>query len=223
MNNEKRVTLVFALGAALLAGAHRLLPPPWHPFNMTLLGALGLWGGARLRPWLGLVLPVTVWAVTDLVLWQITGSPAFNPFVYGSFLIYPLFGLLVRNTKRIAPVAGLCLAGSLQFYLLTNFSAWLQLSIDPAELPPGQSFVVQNGAPRYSANLEGLGTCYAFGLPFYGTDPAGEPVPPPLGFFGNLLAGDLAFCGLLFGVHALLLRSIRRGQKSVPVEVGSAS
>ena len=50
--------------------------------------------------------------------------------------------------------------GSCQFYLLTNFAAWLQLSF-------------------YPRSAAGLVQAYLMGLPF-----AGKDVPAPLGFFG---------------------------------------
>jgi hypothetical protein len=71
---------------------------------------------------------------------------------------------------------------------------------------------------RYSDNLQGLLTCYAFALPFSGKDPAGYDAPAPLGFAGNVVLGDLASCAVLFGLHGLLLtRVARRRPAPVPV------
>src|SRR5262245_6217856 len=192
------LTLIYALVAAVLAGIHRLLPPPLHPWNLTMIGALGLFGAARLRPWLGLVLPVVVWGVTDLIHWQITGYRAFNPFVCTSFLLYGLLGLTLRRTSSPARIGGTCLLGSMLFFLITNFGVWLGSRIDPAELPAGRAYLIaEQGSPyprgtiRYADNMEGLLVCYARAIPFFGSD------APPLGFLGNVLLGDLLFCGAL--------------------------
>jgi hypothetical protein len=203
------ITLGFALLMALVAGLQRYFP---HPWNLTLIGALGLWGGARLRPWFGLALPLVVWALTDLVLYSVQGLPGFNVFVYAGFLAYGLLGLLLRQTHSAARIGGVCVLGSVQFFLVTNFSVWLAMSLDPAQLPDGRAVVVeQQGAypqPRYARNLSGLLACYGLGLPF------SNPDAPPLGFFGNLLAGDLFFSGLLFGLHVALLSVVLGRRKA---------
>lgn len=211
-----RLTLGFALVAVVLAGVLRLLP---HPFNMTLIGALGLWGGARLNPWLGACLPLAAWGVTDFVLWKTGGVPSFSPFVYASFGVYVLLGLLLRRTTSPGRIAATCLLASVQFFLVTNFAAWLSLRVDAATMPEGQWWSLESGYPRYADNTQGLLTAYAFGLPFAGKDPAGLAVPLPLGFFGNLVVGDLVFCGALFGVHALLLHWIARRREPAPAPV----
>src|SRR3954451_9822855 len=78
-------------GLAVLAGLVRLIP---HPFNMTPVGALGLFGGARLRPAVGVRLPLLVMVVTDVVLKFAFDYPAFNLAVYGCFLVNVLLGRL---------------------------------------------------------------------------------------------------------------------------------
>src|SRR6266851_4589911 len=84
-----------SMGLAVVAGFIRLIP---HPFNMTPVGALGLFGGARLRLWQALTLPLTVMAVTDLLIWLIQGWRPFNSVVYGCFLFNILLGRLLSRT-----------------------------------------------------------------------------------------------------------------------------
>lgn len=184
------LTLGFALVVAILAVVQRGAPAPWYAFNLTMIGALGLWGGARLRPWLGLILPLAVWGVTDFLLWRKTGDSPFDGFVYSSILVYGLLGLWLRQTRSPLRIGVTCVLGSVQFFLVTNFGAWLSLSVPPQEF--------------YARDLGGLLQCYAMGIPF------SNPAVPPLGWFGNLLLGDLVFCGLLFGAHELLLRAATR-------------
>src|SRR5436305_12460656 len=90
-----RWTLGFAVVAAVVAALQRVTP---HPGNFVMIGGLGLWAGARLRPGLGLLLPVLVWGLTDVIEWS-RGNPAFNPFVAGGFLLYGVLGLLLRKSK----------------------------------------------------------------------------------------------------------------------------
>jgi hypothetical protein len=179
---------------------------------MSATGALGLFGGARLRSWQALSLPLVVMAVTDLVLWAIHGYPPFNLFVYGSFVIYVLLGRLLARTESPLWIGTACVLGTVQFFLLTNLSAWLALSAPAEQLPAGQAVVwstqrTNYPVPTYARNLNGLLACYAAALPFTNAD------APPLGFFGNTLAGDLLFCCLLFGAHAWLSRRYFRGER----------
>jgi hypothetical protein len=195
-----RITLAFAALMTIVAILQRSFP---HPFNLTLIGALGLWGAARLRPSLGLALPLVVWGITEVIELKVQGHASFNALVGAGFFAYGLLGLLLRRTNSPARIGVTCLLGSVQFFLLTNFAAWLAMSVDPSQVPGGLPMVkVSRGAydePIYARNLPGLLACYAEGLPF------SNPDAPPLGFFGNLLLGDLPFTALLFGLHAGLL------------------
>src|SRR5258708_18712178 len=74
------------------------------------------------------------------------------------------------------------------------------------------------GTVHYSNDARGLLTCYLMGLSFVGKD------APPLGFTGNLLAGDLFFTALLFGAHAWLSRRAaapRAPKKAMPQAAGA--
>src|SRR5262249_54102213 len=127
------------LGAAV-ALVVRLVP---HPFNLTPIGALGLYGGARLRSWQAYVLPLIVLAVSDLLLWAVLGYPPFNPYVYGSFVAYVLLGrFLMARTESPWRIGLGTVAGSVLFFLITNFGVW-------------------EGSQLYAQDLGGLVTCYA--------------------------------------------------------------
>jgi hypothetical protein len=198
--------------AGLVAVAARLLAPAglW-PWNLSPIGALALYGGARLRSWRAFVLPVAVMVVTDFILWAVLGNRPFNPWVYASFGIYVLLGRLLTRTTSPIWIGGACVAGAIQFFLLTNLSVWLASN---AELPEGTAVVWEEGkgkypSPTYARNVAGLLACYAAALPFTNKDVL--RLAPPLGFFGNWLLGDFLFSGLLFGAHAWLSpRYVRR-------------
>jgi hypothetical protein len=215
--SEPRGGTALAVALTVLAGVIRLVP---HPWNFTPVGALGLYGGARLRWWQALTLPLLVMAVTDLILWQTKGWP-FNPAVYACFLVNVLIGFLLKRTESPWRIAGCTLAGSVLFFLVTNFSVWSTSRVDPASIPGGGWYVLQaEGSPypspmvKYADDTRGLLACYWMGLNFDAT------AAPPLGFTGNLLAGDLFFSGLLFGAHAWLARRLGR---PTPAAVGEAS
>lgn len=201
----------WAIGMAVVAGLVRLIP---HPFNFTPVGALALFGGARLRSVFVWVLPLSIMAVSDVLLFVIRGhwdrtllQFAFNPWVYASFVLAVLWGrLLLRNgsAARVAAVSGLV---SVQFFLLTNFGVWMADVRNTPPLPERTAIVWKEipGLPapvpeHYAHNLTGLLTCYAVALPFAGSN------APPVGFFGNQLLGDLFYSAVLFGAYAWLRR-----------------
>jgi hypothetical protein len=204
--------LLLLLGAAVLAVVLRVYPVT---FNFWLVGALALFGGARLRAWQALLLPLAVMVVSDLLIYAIKGWPPFNPVVYGSLLVYAGLGMLLSGSRSPGRIAAFCVAGSLQFFLVTNLAVWVAASVDPAQVPAGQGYLLQEqGSPYsrplilYARNLQGLLTCYAFAVPF------SHPEFPPFFFAGPLFFSDLFFCGVLFGAHALLTR-----RRAVPVPV----
>jgi hypothetical protein len=176
-----------AAAMAVAAGFFRLVP---HPYNMEGVGALGLFAGARLRSWRAYAVPLVVMAVTDALLkipLARMGYPTVTwatPFVYGSFLFNVFLGqVLLRRTNSPVRIAAASLLASIQFFVVSNFGVW-----------------ATGSGTLYPKNLSGLLTCYVAAIPFFGTQ------APPLGFFGNMLLGDLFFAGLLFGAYAWLGR-----------------
>ncbi|MCI0642131.1 MAG: hypothetical protein L0Y72_20945 [Gemmataceae bacterium] len=185
----KNLTTKLAIAFAATSTFLRLLPTflLW-PFNLAPVGGLALFNGARLRSWLAYALPLAVMVVTDCILWALFGrnySPLHfsRPFVYGGFLVYVVLGrVLLSGTSRPLTIGGVAILGSLQFYLLTNFAAWLELS--------------RGALPTYSPDLPGLLHALAAGLPFYDRS-------FPIGFLGFTVLGDLVFTAAFFAIHAL--------------------
>jgi hypothetical protein len=155
---------LLALAVAVLAGLWRVMP---HPPNLTPIGGLGVFAGARLRLWQALALPVAVLLVSD----ALQGFRP-SPVVYGSFLLNVLLGRLLYRSESPWRIGLVSVLASVQFFLVTNFGVWA-------------------GGTLYPQTLEGLGSCYLEGLPY----------------FGNTLLGDLGFAVILFGAHALLTRT----------------
>ena len=114
--------------------------------NFAPVGAISLFAGARLRGWRAYMLPIALMAVTDPFL---GGYSAATPLVYASFLVTVWIGTHLRKTENPLHIGGAALAGSVQFFLITNF-AWL------------------SGSNMYPHNLSGVLECYAAGIPFFG-------------------------------------------------------
>jgi hypothetical protein len=191
---------------AVVAVLFRFLPyvARTGTWNLSPVGAVGIYGGSRLGGWLAFVLPVLIMATSDAVLWVWQGFNPFNlvtPFVYTSFLIYVLLGYGLLQKPTVLRIGGVAVLGSIQFFLLTNFAVWLQASIPAQELGgaawaefPGD----QTGYTliRYSADLQGLLACYWMGLPF----------------IRGTLIGDLVFSYALFFIHAWLIEPAREAE-----------
>jgi hypothetical protein len=162
------VALGIALVAGAIAAALRIIP---HPPSFSGVGALGIFGGARLRSWQAFLLPIGVMILSDLSLWCLTGfdekyslgHPS-RAFVYGAFIIYVLIGRWLRKRDSIGSIAVAALVGGLQFFVVTNFCEWLFQPYMPYYDQIPEMF-------RYSRDLTGLATCFAYALPFYGETP----------------------------------------------------
>jgi hypothetical protein len=114
-------------------------------WNFAPVGALSLFAGARLRGWQAYLVPLALMAVTDPLL---GGYSAATPLVYASFLINVWIGIRLRQTENPLWIGSAALAGSVQFFLLTNF-AWFY--------PSGM----------YPHTLAGVMAGYAAGVPFF--------------------------------------------------------
>jgi hypothetical protein len=173
----------WALGLTGVTGLLRLGLQGWVP-GFSPVGALGLFGGGRLRSWQAWLLPLLVMIATDALLagplarrgYQAIGP--MTPFIYSSFLLYVLLGRRLCRKNSLVRIGLASLLGSLQFYLVTNFGFWL---LDDGVTFPG---------PTYPRNLTGLGMCYLAGLPF----------------LNRTVLGDLFFSTAVFGAYALVSR-----------------
>ncbi|HEX4770180.1 MAG TPA: DUF6580 family putative transport protein [Bryobacteraceae bacterium] len=145
-----------AILLTVIAALMRLLP---HPPNFTPLGGAALFGGARLRGWQAFVLPLLAMIATDPIRsWVEGGYPAYSwgsLIVYGCFLISVMLGrLFLRDTTSPARIAAVTLAGSVQFFLITNFGVWL--------------------GPYYPHTSAGFLACYTAAVPFFGYTVLGD-------------------------------------------------
>jgi len=142
MENNKAKPL--AVGLAILGIAARLVP---HAPNFTPVGGVSLFAGGRLSGWKAYLLPLALMLVTD----PLVGGYSFaTPFVYASFLIYVWIGSRVRFTQNPLAIGAAAGAGSIQFFVITNFAVWL------------------GSTATYPHTAAGLLACYIAAIPFYG-------------------------------------------------------
>jgi hypothetical protein len=131
------------------AALSRLLP---HPANVTPVTAIALFGAVYFDRKLAFVLPLAAMLLSDAVI----GFHSGMIWVYGSFVAITFIGLWLREHRGVAQTAGATIAGSVLFYLVTNFGAWLgELAL-------------------YPRTLAGLVECYVAAIPFFRNSLAGD-------------------------------------------------
>lgn len=165
--NRKQLTMVACLILATVL--LRLIP---HLPNFAPITAAALFAAAYLPKKYAFIVPILSVMISDYLLLYI--SPFSNPivdlstfhpltdalhtssyYVWASFAISGLIGLLLSRKQRFTRVASISFLASLQFFLITNFAAWI-------------------GSNMYAPNISGLTASYAAGLPFFGYTFAGD-------------------------------------------------
>lgn len=154
---------LLALFVIFLAGALRFAP---HPQNLTPIGAIALFSGAIIRDRrIAFVFPLLAFFARDLFI----GYHKLTLLVCASFLISVALGLWLRDRRTVGRISLATLAGSIQFFLVTNFGVWLLLG-------------------TYPRTYAGLVTCYFAGLPLFRNTLAGDAFYSVLLFGGYALA-----------------------------------
>ena len=115
---------IFLISLCLLAAATRLLP---HPPNFAPITAIALFGAVYFDRKYAIILPVMALLLSDAVLGFYGGML----WVYGSFLMIGMIGFWLRGRKTVTATASATLAGSVLFYLVTNFGVWLSGTLYP--------------------------------------------------------------------------------------------
>ena len=160
-------------GMIALAALSRLLP---HPPNFSPVEAIALFGGAYFAKRHAAVwVPLAAMFLSDLALGLVNGGIYWNYFLSAGYLLVYLcialsavLGFGLRGRVGAARVFGYSLLGSVLFFLVTNFGAWL-----------GSSTYPQTGA--------GLVAAYVAGIPFFQWTVLGTL------FYSALLFGSFAW------------------------------
>jgi hypothetical protein len=172
----KRPRSWFLLTLIFLAAVSRLLP---HPANVTPLAAVALFGGATFeRRWAALLVPLAALLLSDLLL-QVTYLAGWQPrwgFYQGQWVVYACFvltaslGFLIRHRRNALAITLATVAGSLVFFLVTNFAVWA-------------------GGLMYPKTGPGLWLCYTMALPFLRNSLVGD-IACSLLMFGALALAE---------------------------------
>jgi hypothetical protein len=151
-------------GLILAAAASRVIP---HPPNFSPLTAMALLGGAYFaeKRW-AFVVPLAALFISDVMI----GLYAIMPVVYGCFALIVCLGFWLRTRRTAVPIACAVLAGSLLFFLITNFAVWAWGTL-------------------YPKTIEGLLTCYVAAIPFFGNTVLGD-VAYSVTLFGGLALAE---------------------------------
>ncbi|MBA4062893.1 MAG: hypothetical protein C0501_04140 [Isosphaera sp.] len=175
-NPRSRPTaLALAVAGVLLAGLLSLafsdLPAAVKPWNLSVVGAVGLFAAARVGLLPGLGLTALALALKDAVVYLTTGMEPYPP----SYLYFPGYAVLgwalLRRTGSPVRIGATAVGASLLFFLVSNFVSW-----------------VEHALP-YDDSLAGLLHSYAAGLPFYTGTLLGD-----VGFTAALFAAHAALC-----------------------------
>jgi len=124
-----------------LVSLTRLVP---HLPNFTPVLALAIFGGAYLpNRIIALSLPILAMFLSDLII----GFHSQIYAVYITIIVLSLLGNMIK-TKNIKNLAIIGFAGSLIFFMITNFSVWLSGGL-------------------YPLTIDGLLECYIMAIPFF--------------------------------------------------------
>ena len=124
-----------------LVSLTRLVP---HLPNFTPILALAIFGGAYLpNRIIALSIPILAMFLSDLII----GFHSQIYAVYVTIIVLSLLGNTIK-TKNIKNITITGFAGSLIFFIITNFSVWLSGGL-------------------YPLNIEGLLQCYIMAIPFF--------------------------------------------------------
>lgn len=118
--------------------ASRLIP---HGANFTPVGAIGIFSAKKLSKLKAAIIVIAIMLTSDIFL----GYSRVSPYVYAGFLCYILASYLIG--KKLVGYLVAPIAGSLMFFIVSNFGVWL--------------------GPWYSHDLSGLSSCFIAAIPFY--------------------------------------------------------
>jgi hypothetical protein len=170
------------LGAILLTAVTRTLP---HPPNFAPMTALALFGAATLADKrVAVLVSLLSLLVSDLCIdilhrWGLMDTWGFYSgmwMTYTAFLLVTLLGFALRRHRSLPGVASATLAGSLLFFIVTNFAFWATFD-------------------SYPHTWSGLILCYTAAIPFFQNTLAGDVVYSTV-LFGGLALAERRFASL---------------------------
>ena len=167
--------IIVLLAAILVAAALRLVP---HPPNFTPIGAMALFSGAYLgRRGLAFAAPLGALLLSDLVLGFYHGMAT----IYFSVALIVMLGMVALQKTSALRVGTAAIAGSVLFFVITNFGMWLSSGF-------------------YPRTWAGLEACYIAAVPFFQNTLAGDLFYAAL-LFGGFRLAERVMPGLRPGQH----------------------
>ncbi len=148
MNTSSFMKYALAFVLILAASLSRMLP---HPLNFTPLAAIALFGGVYFDKKFAIIVPLAALLISDYFI----GFYGSMYWVYGSFVLIGITGMMLKNRKSLAMIFAGTLSSSVLFFVITNFGVWFS-------------------GTMYTKTFEGLATCYVAAIPFFRNTLAGD-------------------------------------------------
>ena len=148
--------MLFAAASVIV----RLAP---HAPNFAPVGALAFFAGVHVSKRWGWTLPILTMLISDYVIGFY--NPVLMASVYGSFLVTVFIGSQTRKKRGAGMIVLGSLAGSVTFFLITNFAVWAL-------------------SDWYPNTIHGLMMSYTAGLPFFRNTLLGDLLYTGI-FFGS--------------------------------------
>lgn len=184
-----RSTIIIFLLLLVSASLYRIIPT--RPFGFAPQMSMALLGGAVIKDkkW-AFILPVFSLFISDLIFYVLHAAGLTDMLgfydgqwgIYLAFILITAFGFLMKKIN-VLNVAAFSIAGSVIFFLFTNFITW----------KVGQGFA----RPQ---TFEGLMQCYGDGIAFY------RQFGLINGFAANFILGELIWSFILFGSYYLITK-----------------
>ncbi len=186
------MALLAAAAVAVPAAIIPLVPEQYRPWGFAAFGAVALFTaarGGRVGLPAGLLLALGSKLAFDLMNYAQHGYDAIwlpIPRLYLCFAVYAVLGwAFLRRTSNPLRIAAVTFAGSLQFFLVTNFASWLGQSLPYDRGPAGLLESYWMALPFWKGTLL---SDFAFTAALFGLHavlcrayfPAGRPAPVPV-------------------------------------------
>ena len=132
----------------------------WYPWNFSPYWAVFAFCGAIIpaRRW-AIAIPLLMMLVSDMLIYLVYGNQfetstdwMVQAWVYASFAICGLMGMVIRNQPNLFRGIGASLPGAILFYITTNYAMW-----------------AYGEGQFYPQSVDGLWASYVAGLPFLRT------------------------------------------------------
>ncbi len=145
IKNSRVLSIVFVFIGVLA----RLLP---HAPNFTPIGAIAIFGGAKLPKAIAIFLPVLIMIIADSFL----GFHHLIGYTWGMMLITSVISYkFLRNSFSAGKLLMVTLLSSILFFVVTNLGVWLE-------------------GRMYAMTLPGLIQCYIMAIPFFRSSLLGD-------------------------------------------------